>query len=59
MRIKNTMDKTYGGIIQLHKSDAIFSQRMRSMLIRDGKGTKHQETLMGKPNSSRYRWKPI
>jgi hypothetical protein len=48
MRIKIRHEKTYGEIIPLHKSDVILGERMGSMDIREAKGTKQQEILMGK-----------
>jgi len=42
------MEKTYGEIIPLHKSDVIFGDRMGSLVFRDKIGTKQQEILMGK-----------
>jgi hypothetical protein len=42
------MEMIYGGIIQLHKSDIIFGERMGSVVARQGKETKQLETLMGK-----------
>jgi hypothetical protein len=42
------MEKTYGEIIPLYKSDVIFGERMRSVVFREEKGTKQQEILMVK-----------
>jgi hypothetical protein len=39
MRIKFAFEKTYREIIQLNKRDDIFSERMKSVIVRPGKGT--------------------
>jgi hypothetical protein len=44
MRIKIRHEKTYGENIPLHKSDVIYGERMGSMIVREGKWTKQQET---------------
>jgi len=49
------MEKAYEEIIPLHKNEVIFVEHMKSVIVRQVKGTNQPETLMGQPNTLRFR----